>query len=480
MNPLKPRTDDIAVAATQLFRRADRVCVAFSGGVDSTVLLHALVYWANVEKKRNVASEPIVTAIHVSHGLSPNADTWAQHCETVCSALGIALKVARVQVDLSSGIGIEAAARHARYAAIRAHAAELRGALGERFVVATAHHARDQAETVLLQLLRGAGPAGLSAMAEHGAEFTRPFLHVSKQSIDAYAAHHSLAFIEDESNASTRFARNRLRLNVWPSLTHAFPSAEKTLARAASLQADAASLLNELAEIDLEACADGGKLQRTVFRTLSPARRANLVRTWLAAHGEPAQDAARMREWIEQLSIESDDQHIVIAHHSMRGTLRCFRDHIHYVFPSEIRVDRRIQTGTLKLDLHALPLALSHGTISLQRARETAESALDKVPNNSPALRGLLLGDTLAMRVRREADAIRLSPNSGGVSLKNLFQHHNVPTWHREGWPVVVTGERVVALLGVATDYEVAVQVPWVNALRWQPRCEPLAPSEEN
>ena len=168
--------------------------------MDSVVLLHAL---AAAAAQQTTPAAWTLSAHHVHHGLSPNADAWAAHCQSLCTALSVPLTVHRVRVELDEGYGIEAAARSARYQSL--------GNL-DVDVVVLAHHARDQAETVLLQLLRGAGPAGTAAMPHGTGRYLRPLLNVHKAALETYATAHNLRWVKDESNADPRFARNRLRL----------------------------------------------------------------------------------------------------------------------------------------------------------------------------------------------------------------------------------------------------------------------------
>jgi tRNA(Ile)-lysidine synthase len=239
----KSRTDSAGLVATAVTKVVTdwpvgtRVCVALSGGSDSVALLHALA------AERSAAWS--LCAYHVHHGLSQNADAWAAHCQAVCASLSVPLTIDRVTVDQHAGTGVEAAARAARFASLDQVDAD---------IVVLAHHALDQAETLLLQLLRGSGPAGMAAMPLAAGRYVRPLLGVPKSALVSYATHHDLRWVDDESNRDNRFSRNRLRNAVWPVLLDAFPAAETTLSRAAQLQAEAALLLEDLAAIDAATC----------------------------------------------------------------------------------------------------------------------------------------------------------------------------------------------------------------------------------
>lgn len=260
------------------WRNAPAWHIAFSGGLDSTVLLHLLASLANTE------TLPRLSAIHVHHGLQTAADAWPSHCQTVCDELNVPLRV--VHVHVQSGASLERAARDARYRAF----IEVTGA-GQ--VMLTGQHRDDQAETLLFRLLRGAGVRGLAAMPVHrplaGGHLVRPLLDVPRVELEAYARAHHLQWIEDPSNADSRFSRNYLRNRVFPLLTERWPQAVASLARTAEHLSEAQGLLDELAAIDLRAADQPSpfpwlalpSLALAPLRGLSDARQRNAVRHWL-------------------------------------------------------------------------------------------------------------------------------------------------------------------------------------------------------
>ncbi|MGZ8260722.1 MAG: tRNA lysidine(34) synthetase TilS, partial [Caldimonas sp.] len=223
-----------------------------------------------------------VLALHVHHGLSANADDWLAHCEAVCrrwrrGSAPVDFAARRLPGGPRTGDSVEAWARSARYRALR----EMAVAAGAELVL-LAHHRRDQAETFLLQALRGGGAAALAAMPElvrrDGIAWARPWLAQPREAIEAYARRHRLRWIDDESNGDDRFARSRLRLRVWPSLAAAFGDAEATLAAAADRAAHAAAVLDEVAAIDVDAVSDDAGLDIARWRCLSaPRQRQALV-----------------------------------------------------------------------------------------------------------------------------------------------------------------------------------------------------------
>jgi tRNA(Ile)-lysidine synthase len=271
--------------------------VAASGGRDSTALLHATACAA-------LGTRIEVHALHVHHGLMPQADEWLRALRGRCqrwarAGLPVFFHARRLKGGAARGESVEAWARRERYAALAAMAREL-----DIDTVLLAHHRRDQAETILLQLLRGGGMQAMAAMpacAERaGVRFVRPWLGHSRQAIEAYVHRHRLRFVDDASNADRRFARARLRSEVWPALAGAFPDAELTLAAAAARAAETAACAEALAAIDAQSCIDGdGRLVVIAWRSLELARRANLLRHWLKPQlvgGVPDSLVARLLE----------------------------------------------------------------------------------------------------------------------------------------------------------------------------------------
>lgn len=259
---------------------SSRLAVAASGGRDSTALLHATARAA-----RGTALE--VVALHVHHGLQPQADAWLSHVRRQCrrwasAGLPVHFMSRRLAGAPAPGESVEAWARRERYRALADMAREAHAE-----AVLLAHHRADQAETVLLQALRSAGAAGMAAMGtqrdNHGVSFLRPWLDKPRATIEAYVRRHRLSWVEDPSNADPRYARNRLRLEVWPALVAAFPHAEAALAGAAKRLQEADACAQDLAELDALACVGGqAQLRVRAWRSLAAHRRANLLRAWLA------------------------------------------------------------------------------------------------------------------------------------------------------------------------------------------------------
>ncbi|HZW74520.1 MAG TPA: tRNA lysidine(34) synthetase TilS, partial [Caldimonas sp.] len=316
------------------------VAVAYSGGRDSTALLHATLR----------AAAPLgvaVIALHVHHGLSPHADAWLRHCEATCrrwarQGARVSFAAHRVEGAPRAGDSVEAWARSARYAALRRLALE-RGV----DLVLLAHHRRDQAETFLLQALRGGGVAGLAAMPRvtrsDGVTWMRPWLATPREAIEAYARSHRLRWVEDDSNDDARFARNRLRLRVWPALVEAFTDAEAKLAAAADRAADAAALLADVGAIDAADVAGGDGLDLARWRALSPPRRRQALVEWLRGEIAAAPPASLVARLLDETADDDHRRWPVVG-----GELRSYR--------GRVRHDATLATSA---DLAPSPIDLS-------------------------------------------------------------------------------------------------------------------------
>lgn len=401
-----------------------RLHVAFSGGLDSTVLLHALAGTAFAD----------LVAVHVHHGLQPVADDWAAHCEAVCRSLQVPLQVHRVQVR-SEGQGLEAAARAARYAA-------LQEGLSVGDVLVTAHHMRDQAETLLLNLLRGSGPDGLRGMRmlrDLGpGRLWRPFLHVARERLTEYAERHELRWIEDPHNEDPRFARSFLRAEILPRLARRWPGFEENLARSAALTSESATLLRELAQADIAALAGDGWLPVAALKALSDARRRNLVRVWIQSLELPVPGHEAL------LKLEAD---VLRAAHDANPVLAWpggeFRRHR----------DRLYAMGVLP------PVPDDF------QARWDGRSAFE-LPEGcgvlEPRASSLL---PVTVRLARPGDRFRPHDQGRSRTLKNLFQEASVPTWVRERTPLLAVDGGPVWIGGFGWSATASVAMP---EIRWR------------
>lgn len=275
--------------------RGSRVAVALSGGLDSSVLLDLSARYA-------AGNDLSLSAIHIHHGLNLRADAWAQACELGCARLGIQLELVRVSVPRDTGEGLEAAARRLRYQAFDALQVEH---------ILLAHHANDQAETLLFNLMRGAGvrgAAGIPAITGTSGRYLRPLLACLRADLEAYATHQGLSWVEDESNADTRFSRNYLRHEVVPVLEARFPAAVEGLSRAAEHFSEAQTLLDELARMDLAGCKDF-PVPVSLLRGLGEPRARNALRYLIAVHGLQAPGVKRLSEVLRQFMEARVDRH---------------------------------------------------------------------------------------------------------------------------------------------------------------------------
>jgi len=367
-----------------------------------------------------------VEAVHVNHGLSPNAAAWARHCEAVCEGLGVECRVLAVDARPARGESPEAAARAARYAA-------LAGVLGAGETLLTAHHQGDQAETVLLQLLRGAGPRGLGAMPGH-APFARgiharPLLGFAREALRAYAEAHGLSWVDDESNADVTLDRNFLRREILPRLRGRWPAAERTLSRAAGHSREASDLLDEIAAQDLldPGMSHDGALSVTGLLGLGGARRRNAIRHWLRRLGLPLPSSEQLRQ-IEQQMLCVQDRSPRIRWPG--AEVRCYRDGL-YAFAPLPDVPPGFRA---EWDLTA-PVALPGGGALHARGRTGAGITAD-----------LCYSARVTVRYRRGGERCRPAGTRCTRTVKNLFQELGVPPWIRPRVPLVYIGERLAAV----------------------------------
>lgn len=437
---------------------APRVAVAYSGGRDSTALLHATAMAARGQGLQ-------VLALHVHHGLSPHADNWQAHGEQQVRAwadqgLPVRFFTTRLHTRPARGQSTEAWARDARYAALR----DMALAHGCRTVL-LAHHQRDQAETFLLQALRGAGLAGLSAMphtvARDGVDWLRPWLRHTGEAVAAYVHAHGLTHINDDSNLDPTFDRNRLRHTVWPALVDAFAQAEPTLARASTWAQEAAQALAELAHLDLATCtrADGAVLQVPAWAALSQARRSNALRAWLLAQwGQPAPASL-----CERLMLELRPGGAAATWPCHGALLRLYRGQLRRVPAAAVdaagaaAAQRQVTPATL-LNIRRAGRYRLPGWGGVLLAQRVAEGGVSLA----------WLGH-LTLCVRSGGEQFQAGFGRPPRSLKKQFQAAGVPEWARRG-PLLFSGGQLIFVPGLGID---ARAVAWPGqpqlALTWVP-----------
>jgi tRNA(Ile)-lysidine synthase len=425
------------------------MAVAWSGGRDSTALLHATLIEA-------LALGARVFALHVHHGLSPNADAWLAACEAQCArwvkrGLPVTFVSTRLAASPAPGESVEAWARQARYRALRSMALA-NGAS----IVLLAHHRRDQAETFLLQALRGAGMAGLGGMPacveRDGITWQRPWLAKPRDDIEAYVRHHRLRHIDDDSNADRRFARNRLRLDVWPALAGAFDQAETSLATAAGWAHEARCALEELAALDLSEVASGRGLQVVRWLALSNARRSNALRAWLPAQTGRPFAASLAERLLQELPAARSARWPTAG-----GELRLYRGLLAFdaaaPTPENAAATRETLLSVTRAGRYDLPGWA--GRLHVER------SSGDGVP--------LAWLAHLELRPRLGAEQFQNGLGRPPRSLKKQFQSAGVPEWERAG-PLVYSGGQLVFVPGLGIDARMLglPGQPLVR-LRWEP-----------
>ena len=424
-NPFAPQLEAFLLPRLRL---GARLCVGLSGGRDSVVLLHALSQLAPS------FAEPIrLSAVHVHHGLSPNADGWADFCAEFCRTCGVPLDVVHVDVPRDSGEGLEAAARRMRHAVFATRASDW---------LALAHHRDDQAETVLLNLLRGAGIAGAAGMLPErpqarGPALIRPLLDVPRSAIEIYAEAHGLRWIDDESNEDVHFRRNFLRREIIPRLEEKFSGTQRSLARAAGHFAEGAELLNDLAAIDRAAVlTPTGRLGLAAFNALPMARARNLLRhEWLSA-GFRAPDTRWIDEARHQLATTDALSETCLK--TPEGELRVYRGEIYVV---------RHRPDTADAIVHwqgedELPWA--GGRVRFVEV------------DGGGIRRALLESGAVFIRSRQGGERLQAHPARPRRSLRNLLQEASIPAWERSYLPCLWCGDRLAWVAGLGVDVKFA------------------------
>jgi tRNA(Ile)-lysidine synthase len=421
---MRPFSPEHLIAALAPYPGAPRVWVAFSGGLDSTCLLSATAAAAG-------RLPGALHAVHLDHGLHPDSARWAEHCLDVCEALGVPLKIDQLSIRRAPGESLEAVAREARYAALAA-------LLGPGDLVLTAQHQDDQAETLLLALLRGSGIEGLAAMGPVSrlgpGWLLRPLLDVPRAALEAYAREEALPWIEDPSNASLAFDRNFLRRRALPLLRRRWPSASATLARSATHCAEAADLIEAQAAEALAGLGGTrpGALSIAGVAGLDPALARAAVRLWLRRRGLPLPDSAHLRRILTEVLPARSDVSPLVAWPGCE--IRRFRGDLMALEP-------------LPPPPTDLSLSWDGGVLVLPQPLGT----LRRVPTGqgSEGVRGGDGAPRLRVRFGIPGQRCRTRPQGHRRALKKLFQEAAIPPWLRPYVPLVFAGDRLVAVAGV-------------------------------
>lgn len=421
------------IAASVAAHLADgaHLLIGLSGGLDSTVLLRALAAARDAHRWR-------LACAHVHHGLSPNADAWADRCAAQAAALAIPFSLHHVQVDTASPEGLECAAREVRYRALNAQAQ----AIGADALL-TAHHADDQAETLLHNMVRGAGLLGLAGMPawrpatpSRPAQL-RPLLGLSRVTLEAYAHAHGLAWIDDESNTDTRYARNYLRHEVMPRLAARWPRTAETMSGVARRLSEAQTLLDGLADADatvLAAATEWGTAWSIDgLRALDDARSRNLLRRLLRVQGaRTAPTEAWLDEWLRQIRAWQPGAECPVAHAGVAG---CCHRGLLWLMPDQPPPAAVVWWGDTDIAWGAGRLRFDAVT-----GRGFAPSALPP--------------GQLTIRSRQPKDRVCRGPGRPRADVKQIAQECGLPPWLRDRAPILAVGRETL----------------------WMPGCEPAPP----
>lgn len=432
-----------------------KIAVAYSAGLDSTVLLFLAAQYCR-------AHQLDLHAFHVHHGLSPNADAWLLHAQQQCEQLDIPFEFRRVNL-IGAGVGIEAAARSARYLA-----------LGEMCqnnqidLLLTAHHQDDQAETILLQLMRGTGLSGFAGMDDayyapsllgqnecSSTLIARPFLSISKRALEAYASSQALSYIDDESNQQTIYARNALRLRAMPILQKLAPGYVERLTRAAEHARSALEILTEVAQEDFQRCAQGDELLLVELQGLSSARVDNLLRYWMHKLGMKMPTSARLQEIKHQVFLAKEDARITIAHEAWE--IHRYRNRLSASLKVNVQSLNQAQIEICWQGEDSLYLPLFKGRLHFDLAQ-------------SGVAKSTLLGSVLQVRTRQGGERLRLAHNRPSRDMKSHFQSAGIAYWKRALLPFVYKESQLVfvAELGMDAAFIDELGDAQKIQLRWQ------------
>lgn len=396
--------------------------IAYSGGLDSHVLLHA------ISKLRALVNGLKLTAIHVNHGLSPNAANWQQHCEKISSALQIKLHSELILAKPSKGESIEAWARQVRYEQFKKY-------MNSKTILLTAHTQDDQAETVLLQMMRGAGPAGLAAMVKEqgflSGKLVRPLLSLTRRQLESYARDNQLEWIEDESNTNLSFDRNFLRHQIIPHLKQRWPGLSKNLSRTAQNCREATTILNDIGYQDMISCQPvSNQLLIPDLIKLNLERQRNTIRVWLKSLGCQLPNSRHLERIFQDLIYSRHDCSPLFSWG--KWSLRRFRNCI-------ILIDRISPDETVPLKF---PWDFTSDLSLPNQGKLTAV-----VKKNGP-LTLKLNREQVTVRFRQGGERCQPAGKKHNSPLKKLFQEWQIPPWQRDKIPLLYHGKELISVIG--------------------------------
>ena len=416
------------------------ILLGFSGGLDSCVLLHLL---ANMQTQLDFK----LKAIHVHHGISPYADDWLNFCKQKCKLLDIEFDAVKVKINKKGSLGIEGEARELRYEAIKKK---------QKDIVALGHHQNDQAETLMLQLLRGSGLKGLAGMPEFDKKrkFWRPMLNIKKELLEKYASENGIKYIKDESNEDINFDRNFIRKKVLPLIESRYPASIETISRSASNISEGYHLNKLLALDDSKNVMsdDGSYLLISDLNKLPNLRAINLIRWWLSFNGLLMPSKKNVEELFRQVKLIKKDTSLNLKISNDRS-IRAFGNKLFIVSMKNNLPSYRFKwAGQDEIEL-------------------PNKSKLHFVKTKKGGLSLSKLGvNTLDIKGRTGGEKLKPLPDQPSRSLKYLFQKADIPHWERDQFPLVYANEKLVAVpnLGVQFEYqskigEVGYQIKWLR-----------------
>jgi tRNA(Ile)-lysidine synthase len=426
--------DKAFVSLLESHKKIKSMTVALSGGVDSVVLLHLL---HQLQKTHHFT----LKASHVHHGLSKNADKWVKFCEKLCSKLSVPLDMQYIKLPQKKPLGIEGEARRLRYEKLLQTKTDL---------VVLAHHEDDQAETFLLQLIRGAGVKGLSSMAhfDDSRRLWRPLLNTSRIEIESYARKHQLKWIEDESNQNTDFDRNFIRLKVLPILKNRFSYIIKVISRSGAHLAEAQNLLDDLAKLDLKSSLKSNnykhKLQVKTLDKFSTSRAKNILRYWLEINNQLMPSKDLLEELLRQVLTAKKDATIKIQL-SKDFEIRRYKDEIYIV-----KKNQKTQKNYAIIWKGESEILLPNGT----------QLNFKKVKGRGINFK-FLNDQKLKIRNRQGGEFFKPNSKRPTKKIKQLLQESDLPPWEREFFPIIFVGDELACVpnFGIDQKYQVEPQL---------------------
>ena len=420
--------------------------LAYSGGLDSQVLLSLLIQWAKHDSMIRVR------AIHINHGLSPNANAWVSFCHDWAFKHNIVFLTEKIVIQQPFKQGLEAQARRLRYDAMKKH-------LLKEEVLLTAHHQNDQVETMLLQWLRGSGPAGLAAMPYiqtfYHTQLIRPLLCFPQKALHDFSIQHQLKWVTDESNDALRFKRNYVRRKILPPLLSSDDGCLNNLARTAKHCAEASALLQELADIDLTSIEHNQRyLNLNDLLTFNLSRQRNILRRWLALSSVSTPTSA-------QLSVLQEE--VILAQQSANPLLRLgnimirrYQSGLYIIRPLSPLSSQNKWLWNVSTVFH-LPQKL--GTLSTKVITGTGGISPKKMKSTH-----------VTIRFRQGGERMHPSKRNRSTSLKHLFQEWQIPPWYRDQWPLIFLNQQLIAVANIDVASNIATGTHETGfQILWQP-----------